>query len=145
MLSAALDRVAGVGQERPLGGPVGSTLGSVGPPRLQWAIVGAALLLLLLGAIAGAGAMLARPAVPPLGVSNGWVAVSANPRDSVGSGEAGDIYLVTGKGVAARRIVGSDRDGVAQACPRFSPHGRRLAYGEGRLRLLLARRRPPPG
>ena len=40
---AALDRVAGVGQERPLGeGASIRRMGSVGSPRLHWAIVGAA-------------------------------------------------------------------------------------------------------
>jgi Tol biopolymer transport system component len=62
--------------------------------------------------------------------SNGWIAVSANPTD-IRDGEAGDIYLL-GAGGGARRIVGSDGDGVAQACPQFSPEGRRLAYGESR-------------
>src|SRR5262249_60751559 len=32
---------------------------------------------------------------------------------------------------ARRRIIGSDGDGVAQACPQFSADGRFLAYGEG--------------
>ncbi len=60
----------------------------------------------------------------------GLIAVSANPKNVTG-GEVGDIYLVH-EGAAARRIIGSDGDGVAQACPRFSPDGRRLAYGEAR-------------
>jgi Tol biopolymer transport system component len=60
--------------------------------------------------------------------ANGLIAVSANPRNIAG-GEAGDIYLVS-EGAAARRIIGFDGDGVAQACPRFSPDGTRLAYGE---------------
>jgi Tol biopolymer transport system component len=62
--------------------------------------------------------------------ANGLIAVSANPRN-VGGGEVGDIYLVR-EGAAARRIIGFDGDGVAQACPRFSPDGTRLAYGESR-------------
>jgi Tol biopolymer transport system component len=62
--------------------------------------------------------------------ANGLIAVSANPKN-VNGGEVGDIYLVH-EGAAARRIIGSDGDGVAQACPRFSPDGRRLAYGEAR-------------
>ena len=60
--------------------------------------------------------------------SNGWIAVSANPRDVIG-GESGDIYLLDGA-AAPRRIIGADDDGLAQACPRFSPDGARLAYGE---------------
>ena len=62
--------------------------------------------------------------------ANGFIAVSANPKNVAG-GEAGDIYLVS-EGAAARRIIGFDGDGVAQACPRFSPDGTRLAYGEAR-------------
>lgn len=60
--------------------------------------------------------------------SNGWIAVSANPWDVIG-GESGDIYLLS-EGDAPRRIIGSDRDGIAQACPQFSPDGTMLAYGE---------------
>jgi Tol biopolymer transport system component len=56
------------------------------------------------------------------------IAVSANPKE-VGGGEVGDIFLVS-QGAPARRIIGSDGDGVAQACPRFSPDGLWLAYGE---------------
>lgn len=96
-------------------------------PALGW-FVALLLAIALLGAVAGIGALLAeRPGLP---VSNGWIAVSANPKD-VGGGEVGDIYLVA-EGVPARRIIGSDADGVAEACPRFSPDGRRLAYGEAR-------------
>jgi Tol biopolymer transport system component len=62
--------------------------------------------------------------------SNGLIAVSANPND-VGGGEVGDIYIV-GEGTGARRIIGADGDRLAQACPRFSPNGRWLAYGEAR-------------
>jgi Tol biopolymer transport system component len=61
---------------------------------------------------------------------NGWIAVSANP-SNIGAGEAGDIYLIT-ETETARRIIGADDDGLAQACPRFSPDGWRLAYGESR-------------
>ena len=80
----------------------------------------------------GAGALLRDTAPPSSGVANGWIAVSAN--QFVGGGEWGDVYIL-GTGTGARRIVGSDGDGVAQACPRFSPDGRRLAYGEGRQAL----------
>jgi Tol biopolymer transport system component len=67
---------------------------------------------------------------PPSVVSQGWIAVSANPSYH-GAGENGDIYLLS-KGAAPRRIIGSDGDGIAQACPTFSPDGQRLAYGEAR-------------
>ena len=74
------------------------------------------------------------PIPPPLSPTrlrtNGLIAVAANP-NTVGGGEVGDIYLVR-EGGAARRIIGSDGDGVAQQCPRFSPDGGRLAYGEAR-------------
>jgi Tol biopolymer transport system component len=60
--------------------------------------------------------------------ANGLIALAANR--NVGAGAEGDIYLL-GAGAPARRIIGSDHDGVAQACPSFSPDGRRIAYGEG--------------
>ena len=70
------------------------------------------------------------PLSPTTVAANGLIAVSANPKN-VSGGEVGDIYVVR-EGAAARRIIGSDGDGVAQACPRFSPDGRQLAYGEAR-------------
>jgi Tol biopolymer transport system component len=70
------------------------------------------------------------PSLPASSARNGWIAVSANPWN-VGGGQNGDIYLVS-EGVAPRRIIGSDGDGIAQACPTFSPDGQRLAYGEAR-------------
>jgi len=70
------------------------------------------------------------PLSPTTLPANGLIAVSANPKN-VSGGEVGDIYVVR-EGAAARRIIGSDRDGVAQQCPRFSPDGHRLAYGEAR-------------
>ena len=70
------------------------------------------------------------PLSPTAVAANGLIAVSANPKN-VSGGEVGDIYVVR-EGAAARRIIGSDGDGVAQACPRFSPDGRQLAYGEAR-------------
>lgn len=100
-------------------------------PALRWLVVALLLTIALLGVIAGIGALLReRSPLLPSVASNGWIAVSANPSD-VGGGEVGDIYFV-GEGAAARRIIGSDGDGVAQACPRFSPDGLRLAYGEAR-------------
>jgi hypothetical protein len=99
--------------------------------RPAFAILILALLLAmaLLG-VALIGALRSGPApIPPL-PGNGWIAVSANPKD-VGGGQVGDIYRVDA-GAPARRIIGSDGDGLAQACPRFSPDGRRLVYGEAR-------------
>jgi hypothetical protein len=110
---------------------IGSLVWPATRPALRMVVIALLLLVALLGAAAGIGALLreSSPLFPSV-VSNGWIAVSANPSE-VGSGEAGDIYLLR-EGAALRRIIGSDGDGVAQACPRFSPDGGRLAYGEGR-------------
>ena len=93
-----------------------------------------ALLLGLLLALAVASALLigAPPSPEPPAVSNGWIAFAANRTDlpGDGAGEFRDIYL-TREGTTARRIIGSARDGRSQGCPRFSPDGSRLAYGEG--------------
>lgn len=63
------------------------------------------------------------------GASNGWVAFARYASDSSpGLGER-DIYLVR-EGESARRIIGSDSDGLDQLCPAFSPDGARLAHGE---------------
>jgi Tol biopolymer transport system component len=62
------------------------------------------------------------------GASNGWVAFAQYSDLSAGLVE-GDIYLVR-EGEAARRIIGSDSDGLDQICPAFSPDGARLAHGE---------------
>ena len=96
----------------------------------RWLVV-VLLALAFLGVVAAIGALLLdRPPLPASIVTNGWIVVSANPA-AIGNGEFGDIYLV-GAGGAARRIIGADDDGIAQACPRFSPDGHRIAYGEAR-------------
>jgi Tol biopolymer transport system component len=89
------------------------------------------LIALAFAAVLVVGALRMVPPVPPVPppFGNGWIAVSANP--TAGGGEAGDIYRVEADGRAVR-VIGSDGDGVAQACPRFSPDGRVLAYGEAR-------------
>ena len=90
--------------------------GPVGVGRLVLILAVTALLLAsLLAGLAALGAF--RVQFPP--VSNGWVAFVAD----------GDVYLESA-GVAARRIIGSDTDGLSQICPQFSRDGRRLAYGE---------------
>ena len=93
-----------------------------------------ALLLGLLLALVVAAALLigGQPSPQTPAVSNGWVAFAASRSDAPvdGAGEYRDIYL-TGEGTTARRIIGSDGDGRSQGCPRFSPDGSRLAYGEG--------------
>ncbi len=58
-------------------------------------------------------------------VSNGWVAFAQTAGGSAGH----DIYLVR-QGEPARRIIGSDSDGLDQRCPAFSPDGARLAHWE---------------
>jgi len=74
--------------------------------------------MLLVGVLAGLAALGAfRDNHGP--ASNGWVAF-------VGGA---DIYLVR-EGEAARRIIGSDNDGLNEICPAFSRDGRRLAHGE---------------
>ena len=131
VLSTALDRVAGVGQDRPLGGRrfdawIGAT------PRLRTWFV-AVLVIMAVLALVGAAALVVgrpQPSLPSRVVSNGLIAISANPID-VSGGEVGDIYLMA-EGATARRIIGSAGDNVAQACPAFSPDGRRLAFGEAR-------------
>jgi len=126
VLATALEQVAGVGQERPLGGRrFGDWIGA--SPRLHWAIVGALLAAALLGAVAGVGALVRQiHPVPPSGASNGWVAFAV---EGGVRGSPSAIYLVR-DGVPERRLVGSDgyAAGVRAVCPRFSPDGTRLAY-----------------
>ncbi|MEA2678122.1 MAG: hypothetical protein QOJ81_2263 [Chloroflexota bacterium] len=97
-----------------------------GAPSFAWIVLTGLLLAALVGA-ALVGASLFRK--PPGGPFNGLIAVSANPPGM--AGVAGDIYVVA-RDEAARRIIGSDGDGIAQACPRFSPDGLSLAFGEAR-------------
>jgi hypothetical protein len=63
-------------------------------PAVRWLIVSLLLAMAVLGVVAGVGALLreSSPLFPSV-ASNGWIAVSANPNE-VGSGEAGDIYLL---------------------------------------------------
>jgi Tol biopolymer transport system component len=82
--------------------------------------------LLLVGMLAGLAAMGAFRTTS--GASNGWVAFARYSDLSAGLVER-DIYLVR-EGQAARRIIGSDSDGLDQICPAFSPDGARLAHGE---------------
>ena len=98
--------------------------------RSAWVVLALLALLAVLSVAALIGGAL--PDRQPLGgiPSNGWIAVSANPV-GVGGGKAGDVYLLT-NGVPARLLIGSPNDGIAQACPAFSPDGRQLAYGEAR-------------
>lgn len=127
--AAAIARQVVAGQGRR------ARLGWLEWPTTRLAFRGLAVALLLamalLGAAIGIGALLReRPPLPTSVVSNGWIAISANPWN-VGGGENGDIYIVS-EGNPPRRVIGADGDEVAQACPRFSPDGGRLVYGEGR-------------
>jgi hypothetical protein len=107
-----------------------------------------ALGLLLALALAAAVLVGGRPSPAPTGVTNGWIAVAANPIELAtdGSGatapEARDIYL-TREGEPPRRIIGTSDDGLTQGCPRFSPGGDLLAYGEGIATIEF--RAPVPG
>ena len=135
VLAVALDRVHGVGQERPFGGRRfdGWIRRS---PRLGWAIVGAVLAAALLGAIAGVGAWLVQheprpnlnlvPPVVPSSNSNGWVAFAV--QDGTRHGGS-DIYMVK-DGVKERLAIGTRGDSLRQVCPNFSPDGTKLAYSE---------------
>ena len=71
--------------------------------------------------------------------ANGLIAFSAwdepPSNDSIADR---DIYLVD-LGVPARRIIGSETDGLDQVCPAVSPDGRHLAFGQGRLVTPLPR------
>ena len=57
-------------------------------------------------------------------VVNGWVAFAAEP-----PGGESDIYLGR-EGRPALRVIGSDDDRASQACPAFSPDGKRLVAGQ---------------
>ncbi len=94
----------------------------------RWVVLGALLVVAMLGALAGAGALLIRETtVPPTGVVNGWVAFTVEgwTRQS-----ESDIFLVR-DGAEEHRVTGSDRDTRREACPRFSRDGTRLVYTEG--------------
>ena len=130
VLTTSLDRVAGVGQDRPLGGRrfdewIGHS------PRLRWTLVLVVLAAALLGAIAGVGALLRDSRVTPPGVVNGWVAYAQH--SPLGNQDARNtpmnIFLVR-QGTKPHRIAGTDHDLIRAVCPTFSPDGRRLAYAE---------------
>jgi Tol biopolymer transport system component len=80
------------------------------------------------GGAALAGAILNRPPDGPPRATNGWIAYSVFTEDPAGGDPDMDIWL-TAFDRPARRVIGSDTDGVDQACPAFAPDGRRLAYG----------------
>ena len=90
-----------------------------------------ALVVLLSLGIAVAAGLFDRDPRPAPVVSNGWIAISANPA-TVGGGEVGDIYRV--EDGEATMIIGSVDDNVAQACPQFSPDGRSCLCRGARIR-----------
>jgi Tol biopolymer transport system component len=79
----------------------------------------------LLGAIGGAA--LLGGGVPDVSnlAPNGWIAFTVEDR----LGGDLDIWFVA-LDQDARRVIGTDTDGVDQLCPAFSPDGRSLAYGQ---------------
>jgi Tol biopolymer transport system component len=98
----------------------------VGVGRLV--VITAVTALLLVGLLGGLAA-LGMLQLDDRGASNGWIAFARYGSDrSTGEVER-DIYLI-GEDQPARRIIGSDSDGLDQICPAFSPDGRRLAHGE---------------
>jgi Tol biopolymer transport system component len=101
-----------------------------GPGAGRLVLILAVAALLLVGMLAGLAALGAFRDDDG-GASNGWVAFARYSDLSAGL-EEGDIYLVR-EGQAARRIIGSDSDGLDQVCPAFSPDGARLAHGEAEV------------
>lgn len=79
----------------------------------------------LLGAIGGAA--LLGGGVPDVSnlAPNGWIAFPVGDRLD---GDL-DIWFVA-LDQEARRVIGTDTDGLDQLCPAFSPDGRSLAYGQ---------------
>jgi dipeptidyl aminopeptidase/acylaminoacyl peptidase len=126
VLSTTVERVAQIGQERSVDLRFPRwTGGSVG---LRWAIAGALLAAALVGAIAGAGALLRREAsVMPPGVANGWIAFTSEGRTRASES---DIWLAR-EGIEEFRLTGSDSDVTREVCPQFSPDGTRLLYVQG--------------
>ena len=106
-----------------------------------WRLVPAWQLLVAITLLALASAILLlagsrRDPIPQAVPNNGRIVISANPV-GVGGGENGDLYLLAAGQPRVEhfepvRIVGADGDGLAQACPSFSPDGRMLAFAVAR-------------
>jgi Tol biopolymer transport system component len=108
----------------------GAFLGDRYQPRLALALLVAALLALVIGAAAFVGG---RSPHLPASIQNGWIAFSSQPgyRQAFPTdwAEGGDIYLLR-EGVAPRKIVDRGPTMNSNVCPRFSPDGSKLVYGE---------------
>src|SRR4029079_4837610 len=77
---------------------------------------------------AGGAALLTGAPHQPAAYSNGRIAYTVLHADPAGGDPDTDIWL-TALDEQPRRVIGSDTDGVDQACPAFSPDARRRAYG----------------
>jgi Tol biopolymer transport system component len=96
------------------------------PRSVRWSAVALAIAGLLLGVLAIGSGLFEQP-VPAQLVGNGLVAFTVEANDMNGPS---DIYVVR-PGTPERALIGSSNDRVREACPQFSPDGKRIAYLSG--------------